>query len=108
MKRIVLGLILGLMMGSTVHGQEGVTVLNDVGMESVGSALFEVPKRYGRLVNVAVSSDIHHLYFQDGAGRIRIVLLGRRGAVQHARAPIQLLTSDVYVLERELPDASDR
>ncbi len=108
MKRVVLGLILGLMMGATVHGQERVALLKEVGMETIGSSLFEVPKRYGRLVNVAVSSDIHHLYFQDGSGRIRIVLLGRRGAVQHARAPIQLLTNDVYVLERELPDAPDR
>ena len=108
MKRVVLGLILGLMAGSTVHGQDEVALLKEVGMETIGSTLFEVPRQYGRLVNVAVSSDIHHLYFQDGAGRIRIVLLGRRGAVQRARAPIQLLTSDVYVIERDLSNAPDR
>ena len=108
MKRVVLGLILGLMMGSTVHGQDEVSVLEDVGMQTVGSTLFAVPKQYGRLVNVAVSSEIHHLYFQDGAGKIRVVLLGRRGSVQHARSPIQLLTHDVYVLERDLSDAPDR
>ena len=108
MKRVVLGLILGLMAGSTVHGQEEMTVLKEAGMETIGRALFEVPKRYGQLVSVAVSSEIHHLYFQDGAGKIRIILVGHRGAVQHARSPIQLLTPDVYVLERELPDAPDR
>ena len=108
MKRVVLGLILGLMAGSTVHGQEGVGFLKEVGMETIGRTLFEVPKQYGRLVDVAVSSEIHHLYFQDGAGRIRIVLVGHRGAVQHTRSPIQLLTHDVYVLERELPDAPER
>lgn len=102
MRRVLLGILLGVLLGSAASGEEGLeeSVLTEVTMGTFGRTAFKVPEEYGRLAQVAVSSDIHYLYFEDGAGTIRIVPLGQRGAVQRSRAPIQLLSSGVFVIER--------
>ena len=102
MRRVLLGVLLGLVVGATVHGEEvpQESVLNEMTMGTFGRTTFKVPESFGRLVQVAVSSDIHYLYFQDDAGTIRIVPVGQRGAGQHSRAPIQLLSTSVFVIER--------
>jgi hypothetical protein len=116
MRRVLLGILLGFLLGSTASGEEGLqeSVLTEVTMGTFGRTTFKVPEEYGRLVQVAVSSDIQYLYFEDGAGTIRIVPVGQRGAVQRSRAPVQLLSSSVFVIERggksipASPDASTR
>ena len=102
MKRVLLGILLGLLMGAAAQGEEAPqeSVLTEMTMGTFGRTTFKVPESYGVLVQVAVSSDIHYLYFEDAAGTIRIVPVGQRGAVQRSRAPLQLLSSDVFVIER--------
>ena len=51
-------------------------------------------------MGVAVSSEVHHLYFEDHRGTIRVVLVGFSGAGLRARQPIQLLSPQVRVIER--------
>lgn len=116
MRRVLLGILLGLLLGSTVQGEEPPqeSMLTELTMGTFGRTAFKVPESYGSLMQVAVSSDIHYLYFQDGAGTIRIVPVGQRGAVQRSRASLQLLSSDVFVIERggksipALPEAKAR
>lgn len=102
MRRVLLGVLLGLAVGAAAHGEEAPqeSVLSEATMGTFGRTTFKVPESYGRLVQVAVSSDIHYLYFEDEAGAIRIVPVGQRGAVQRSRAPIQLLSTSVVVIER--------
>ncbi|MBI3330650.1 MAG: hypothetical protein HYZ96_00900 [Candidatus Omnitrophica bacterium] len=100
MKRWVLGVILGVALASAAQGQEEADRLTETPMETVGRTAFSVPKAYGRLAAVVERSEIHHLYFEDGQGVIRVVLLGPRGAAARARNALQLLSSDVYVIER--------
>jgi len=99
---MLLGILLGLLLGATAQGEEAPreNVLTEMTMGTFGRTTFKVPESYGMLVQVAVSSDIHYLYFENGAGTIRIVPIGQRGAVQRSRAPLQLLSSDVFVIER--------
>ncbi|OGX40568.1 MAG: hypothetical protein A3C53_08960 [Omnitrophica WOR_2 bacterium RIFCSPHIGHO2_02_FULL_68_15] len=99
---MLLGILLGLLLGAAAQGQEPPqeSVLTEMTMGTFGRTAFKVPESYGVLVQVAVSSDIHYLYFEDAAGTIRIVPIGQRGAVQRSRAPIQLLASEVFVIER--------
>ncbi len=100
MKRWVLGVVCGVGLASAAQGQEAATQLAEAPMETIGRAAFGVPKGYGRLVSVVESSEIHHLYFEDGQGVIRVVLIGPRGAAARARNALQLLSSDVYVIKR--------
>ena len=102
MRRVLLGVLLGLVVGATVYSEEvpQESVLSEMTMGTFGRTTFKVPESFGRLVQVAVSSDIHYLYFEDTAGTIRIVPVGQRGAGQHSRAPIQLLSTSVFVIER--------
>ena len=102
MRRVVLGILLGLLLGATAQGEEvpQESVLTETTMGTFGRTAFKVPESYGTLIQVAVSSDIQYLYFEDGVGTIRIVPIGQRGAVQRSRAPLQLLSSDVFVIER--------
>ncbi len=107
MKRLLLGLTLGLtlglLVGATAQGAdqaEEELVLTEVTMGTFGRTAFKVPESFGRLVNVVVSSDVHYLYFEDPAGTIRIVPVGQRGAAQRARSQLQLLSQDVFVIER--------
>jgi len=108
MKRWLLGLGFGVMLASTAQGQglDEKAQLTHVTVETFGRTAFKLPKEYGRLVNVVVSSEVHYLYFEDGAGEIRVVLIGPRGAVPRARAPLQLLSPDVYLIKRGRPDES--
>ena len=102
MRRVLLGVLLGFLLGSTASGEETPpeSVLTEVTMGTFGRTAFKVPEEYGRLIQVAVSADIHYLYFEDGAGTIRIVPIGQRGAAQRSRSPVQLLSSSVFVIER--------
>ena len=103
MKRLLLGLTLGLLLGASAQGAEAPEeklVLSELTMGTFGRTAFKVPESFGRLVNVVVSSDVHYLYFEDPMGTIRIVPVGQRGAAQRARAQLQLLSENVFVIER--------
>ena len=102
MRRMLLGLVCGIALASTAHGEEpaDVTRLNEVAMGTAGRNAFTLPARYGRLVNAAVSSEVHYLYFEDSAGTIRVVLVGQPGAVSRARTQLELLSADVLFIKR--------
>ena len=102
MRRMLLGLVCGIALASTAHGEEpaDVTKLNEVAMGTTGRNAFTLPTRYGRLVNVVVSSEVHYLYFEDSAGTIRVVLVGPPGAVSRARSQLELLSPDVLLIKR--------
>ena len=103
MKRVVAGLLVGLGVSAIAHGQEPVTTLklSEAAVQNIRGHQFKIPESYGRLVSVVNSSEIHYLYFEDDAGQIRVVLIGRGGAVQRSRSALQLLTPDVQLIERD-------
>ena len=114
MKRLIAGVALGVLAVSAAQAQEGqdrderVTTLEESVIGPVGGGSFAVPLTYGRLVNVVISSDIHYLYFEDGAGTIRVVQIGVRSAASRARSPLQLLSPDILVMKRgmeSMPEA---
>ncbi len=74
--------------------------LTEVALTAASGATFKIPAEYGRLVNVVVSSDVHYLYFEDDEGTVHIVLLGPRGAAQRSRSAPQLLSPEVFRIER--------
>jgi hypothetical protein len=101
MRQLALGLVSGLLLASTAHSQEPrIQRLEEAEVGTISGTTFAVPAGYGRLVNVVVDSEVHHLYFEDADGTIRVVLVGNRGAAARARNPLQLLTSTVHVIER--------
>ena len=106
MKRLVAGMVLGVLVVSVAQAQERqkeeprITKLEALVIGTVGGSSFSIPETYGRLVNVVVSSEVHYLYFEDGAGTIRVMQVGPRGAVQRSRNPLQLLSPDVFVMKR--------
>ena len=103
MKRIVLGLVLGLVLASAAHGEEGTEKtekLTDTPLLTNSNGAFVIPQEYGHLVSVVESADVHYLYFQDAAGQIRILLLGPRTSASRARTPVQLLNSNVVLIKR--------
>ena len=101
MTRWWLGVIVGLAMGAVAYGEESeVTRLNEVAMETAGGHAFRIPDQYGHLVTVVISGEVQHLYFEDQAGNIRVVLIGPRGAVQRSRSSLQLLSPDVFLMKR--------
>jgi|SRR6185295_13021254 len=100
MKRVLLGLALGVLLATAAHGEEPAGPLSDLKLETIGGTTFKIPETFGRLVNVVVSSEIHYLYFEDVGGTIRIVQLGPRGAASRARSPLHLLSSSVFTVER--------
>ena len=107
MRRVLLGLVCGIALASTAHGAEQpeVTRLTEAAMETTGHHPFTLPSRYGRLVNVVVSSDVHYLYFEDPAGTIRVVLIGSPGAVSRSRRQLELLSPDVSLIKRGTEEA---
>ncbi|MBI4343062.1 MAG: hypothetical protein HY599_06815 [Candidatus Omnitrophica bacterium] len=102
MKRILAGVVLGLMVAAAAHSEEPKEELKlqERELENVRGNPFKIPETYGRLVNVVVNGEVHYLYFEDGDGQIRVVLIGQRGAVQRSRNPLQLLTGDVQLIKR--------
>ena len=102
MRRVLLGLLLGLLVGTAVHGEEPKEELKltESAVGNIRGNPFKIPTSYGRLVSVVANSEVHYLYFEDGAGNLRVVLVGQRGAVQRSRNPLQLLTSEVQLIER--------
>ncbi len=106
MRRMLIGIAVGLVLGSTAQGAERLEKFTEDRMQTVNDAAFVIPKQYGRLVNVVVNSEIQHLYFEGDDGTIRIVMIGQRGAVVRTRTPIQLLSPSVYVIRRGGDDPS--
>ena len=106
MRRVAIGLLLGIFLGATAHGEEtvGRLKLTEETVATVRGTPVKIPEEYGRLINVVVSSEVHYLYFEDGEGNIRVVLVGPRGAVQRSRNPLQLLTSEVQFIKRGRPE----
>ena len=102
MRRVLLGLVCGVALASTVHGaaQPEVTRLTEAAMETTGHHPFTLPSQYGRLVNVVASSEVQYLYFEDSAGTIRVVLIGPPGAVSRSRRQLELLSPDVTFIKR--------
>ena len=103
MKRLLLGLACGIALASAARGEEPpvVTKLSEVPlMEPAGRNAFTLPSRYGRLVNVGISAEVHYLYFEDSTGTIRVVRIGPPGAVSRARQQLQLLSPDVTLIKR--------
>jgi hypothetical protein len=102
MRRVIAGLAIGILLGSAAQGAEReVEKLVEGEVAAISGATFAIPEGYGPLVNVVVSSEVHHLYFQDGAGVIRIVLVGQRAAASRARAALHLLSPSVYRIDRD-------
>ena len=107
MRRIIAGLIIGLLLSSAAQGaDQQVEKLVEGEIAGISGATFAIPEGYGRLVNVVVSSEVHHLYFQDDAGVIRIVLVGQRAAAFRARTALHLLSPNVYRIDRGGPATS--
>ena len=101
MTRWWLGVIVGLAMGAVAYGEEQqMTRLNEVAMATATGHPFRLPERYGQLVTAVISGEVQHLYFQDQAGNIRIVLIGPRGAVQRSRSSLELLSTDAFFMKR--------
>jgi len=106
--RLVLGsaLLVSLAAGSLVWAQPPASpsALTETIVEAATGEALSIPPSYGRLVSVVVSSsEVHHLYFQDERGTIRVVLIGPRGALPRARQALQLLSTSVFTLERKPP-----
>ena len=103
MKRLVLGLVVGFGLSMAAHGEEPPETLklSENTVQNIRGNQFQLPDSYGRLVSVVNSSEIHYLYFEDEKGQIRVVLIGRGGAVQRSRNALQLLTPEVQLIERD-------
>ena len=111
MKRVLMGLVVGLLLGATAQGderqrEERLEKLEDTVIGTVSGGSFAIPERYGRLVNIVINAEVHYLDFEDSAGTIRVVLIGPRGAVQRSRSPLQLLSTEASVIKRGRDNAS--
>ena len=101
MKRWVVGVAMGILLGRCAQAADAPAVkLTDVPIETISSGAFSLPQSYGRLASVVISSEVHYLYFEDGAGTVRVLLVGPRGAAQRSRNALQLLSPDVFLLKR--------
>lgn len=101
MRRWLAGVVIGVVVGWTVQGAAQTEhVLEQVSVPASRGAVLVIPPEYGTLVSVTQSSEVQHLYFEDANGAIRIILLGPQGAAQRAKHGLELLSSDVYVIER--------
>ena len=101
MRRVLMGLTMGLLLGAAAYGEEPTLDLTEVEMATSGQpTAFKIPQEYGRLAGVVINSEVHYLYFEDGSGTIRVVLLGPRSAIQRARTPLQLLSPEVPLIKR--------
>ena len=104
MKRWFIGIIVGLLIGSTAHGDMVRQPLEEVDVKPMtANQQFVLPTSYGRLVNVAMRSEVQYLYFEGADGTIRIMLLGPKGSTQRAKSDLQLLTPEVFVVRRGEP-----
>ena len=84
--------------------EEQKSLFEEIPLAAGGGTTLSIPPEYGELVSVVESSEVHHLYFQDRAGIIRIVLIGPRGAAQRAKHVLQLLSDEVYTIKRKVPE----
>lgn len=101
MKRWLLGVTLGVVLGSTAYSETPIQRLEEAPVNATTDQYeFALPAEYGRLVSVAIRAEVHHLYFEGRDGTVRIILVGPRGSVQRARSELQLLTPEVYVIPR--------
>lgn len=105
MRYATLWMVFGMLftLTSSVFAEEPESEFKEIALEAGrGTSLF-IPPEYGDLINVVENSEVHHLYFQDRAGIIRIVLIGPKGAAQKAKHGLQLLSDKVYTIKREVP-----
>jgi hypothetical protein len=100
MRRIIAGVLVGIMVGATAQGAGREEPVTDLPMQTLDKQPFLVPASYGRLVAVTVDSEVQYLYFQDEAGAVRIVLVGPRGAASRARAAMELLSQSAHLIKR--------
>lgn len=103
MKRLLIGLVAGLALSAVAHGEDdpGALKLTEATVQNIRGDGFKIPQSYGRLAGVVINDEIHYLYFEDGQGQVRVVMIGQRGAAPRARNPLQLLSPDVHLIERE-------
>ena len=103
MRYLLLGIIAGFGAATLAHGQmqKESMKLEEVTISRGDYEGLTIPRAYGRLVSVAVTADIHHLYFEDTDGTIRIIRLGPSSAGQRGRYETELLSADVYMVPRE-------
>jgi len=104
MTRWLLGLLLGVVLGSTAHGATPVQRLEEMHVKATtDQQQFSLPAEYGRLVSVAIRAEVHYLYFEGSDGTLHIVLIGPKGSIQRAKSELQLLSPEVYVITRGEP-----
>ncbi|MDP3766865.1 MAG: hypothetical protein Q8S13_02515 [Dehalococcoidia bacterium] len=103
MRQLLVGIIIGLGAATLAYGQmrPDSPELQEVLISRGERNGLTIPRAYGRLASVAVTADIHHLYFEDASGTIRIVRIGPGSAAQRGRYETELLTPDVHVVSRE-------
>lgn len=103
MRHVLIGMLVGFGSATLAYGQmrPDAPELQELLISRGERNGLTIPRAYGRLASVAVTADIHHLYFEDADGVIRIVRIGPGSAGQRGRYETELLTPDVYVVSRE-------
>ena len=91
----------------SVIAEEPKSLFKETSLAAGRGASLTIPPEYGDLISVVESSEVHHLYFQDRTGIIRIVLVGPKGAAQKAKHGLQLLSDRVYTIKREVPKVEE-
>ena len=100
MRRVCMGLVLGMVLVSTASGEPQGQRLAEVRVNATDNTTFSIPPAFGRLVSVSTRGEVQYLYFEGEDGAIRMVLIGPRGSMQRARTELQLLSPEVYLIKR--------
>ena len=90
-----------------VLAEEQKSLFEEIPLAAGRGTSLSIPPEYGELISVVESSEVHHLYFQDRTGTIRVVLIGPKGAAQKAKYGLQLLSNKVYTIERKVPEVEE-
>lgn len=100
MKRVLVGLILGFVLASRAFGQSEEPRLAEIPIAADRGASLVIPREYGHLAEVAVTANVHYLYFEDGEGTLRLILVGPRGSATKIARELQLLGAETYTIKR--------
>jgi len=100
MRNACLWLVVGMLLFAPGAHADEQNLFEEAPLEAGRGAVLSIPPGYGDLISVVESSEVHHLYFQDRSGVIRMILVGPRGAAQRAKHELQLLSNTVYTIER--------